>query len=113
VRTILISIVLGALIGPVAFAAQKKETKATAATSTQAKTKPAPGRGIRHLSGEIVSFTDSSMVVSHGAWKQKTTFVLNPETKREGTLKVGEKVKVEYQIQGKENTATLVHVGRP
>lgn len=62
--------------------------------------------------GTIVSFTATSLVLSHEVKGKKveTTFVLNPETKQEGTLAVGAKATVHYRVENKEKVATQVKV---
>ncbi len=88
------ALLLGILLISASFAAQKKEPKEAKA------------------SGTIASFTDTSVVLSTGRMGQKkeTTFVLNPESKREGTLATGKRATVQYHMQGGEKIATLVQV---
>ncbi|MGB8474378.1 MAG: hypothetical protein WCE61_09860 [Candidatus Acidiferrum sp.] len=83
-------------------------TKATTKTATQAKAKPA----VYHRMGTISSVTDSDMVLEH-KWKGKevsTNFVLNSDTKKEGTLDKGEMATVYYHMDKKQRVATEVKV---
>ena len=77
--------------------------------AAQAKPAPKPPAA-RELGGTVVSFSASSLVVSHEVKGNKTevVFVLNPETQQEGKLAVGEKVTVHYRMENNENVATRV-----
>jgi len=73
----------------------------------QAKTEKA---ATHQAVGTIKSVDGNTLVVSHkmGGKEQDTTFVLNPETRREGMMKVGAKVTVHYKVEGTQNIATVV-----
>jgi hypothetical protein len=60
--------------------------------------------------GTVKSVEGDTLVVSHkvGGKEQETTFVLNAQTKREGTMKTGAKVTVHYKVEGGQNIATVV-----
>lgn len=79
--------------------------------ASQAKPAPKPPAA-RQLWGNVVSFSASSLVVSHTVKgkKTETVFVLNPETQQKGTLAVGGKVTVHYRMENGENVATQVQV---
>jgi hypothetical protein len=117
-NTLFATAAMAAMLGPVAFAAQKPAAKSTPAAapspatvaSAQTPAKPVSMGKMHNLNGRIISITDTTLVVSHGRQKKESTFMLNPDTKREGTLTAGEMVKVEYRTQGKENIASLVQV---
>jgi hypothetical protein len=77
-------------------------------TTTQDKAKPA----VYHRMGTISSITDSDLVLEH-KWKGKeenTKFVLNSNTKKEGTLNKGEMATVYYHMDNKQRIATEVKV---
>lgn len=114
----LIATAMMLLLGPGAFAAQPSASKESAApatlastTSSEAPAKPAGAR-MYNLNGKIFSLNDRALVVQTRRGKKATdhTFMLNTDTKREGSLNIGEMVKVEYWTHGKENIATLVQV---
>jgi hypothetical protein len=80
----------------------------TTQTTTQAKAKPA----VYHRMGTISSVTDSDLVLEH-KWKGKeenTNFVLNSDTKKEGTLDKGEMATVYYRFTNKQRIATEIKV---
>jgi hypothetical protein len=119
--TLFATAAMAALLGPMAFSAQKPAAKPTPAPAAQQSmpsdapvakmtTKSDTMTPSHELSGRILSVYDNQLIVSHGTKKEDTTFVLNPETKREGKLTAGEMVKVEYWTKGKENIATVVQV---
>jgi hypothetical protein len=62
--------------------------------------------------GEIVSVSDTSLVLSHGLGKAKkeTTFTLTSETTKKGEPAAGERARVSYRVEGKEMVATHVAV---
>jgi hypothetical protein len=67
---------------------------------------------IYHRSGTISSVTGSDLTLEH-KWKGKdenTEFVLNSDTKKEGTLDKGEKAIVYYRMENKQRVATDVKV---
>ncbi len=72
--------------------------------------KPAKKEAGKIATGTVVSFSATSLVVSHGSKGKmtETSFVLTPETKTEGTLKDGEKVEVHYRLENNKNVATKV-----
>ncbi|MGB8457567.1 MAG: hypothetical protein WCE50_07595 [Candidatus Acidiferrum sp.] len=80
-------------------------------TTTQEKAKTA----VYHRMGTISSVTDSDLVLEH-KWKGKeesTKFVLNSDTKKEGTLDKGEMATVYYHMADKQRIATEVKVTQP
>jgi hypothetical protein len=81
---------------------------ATSKTTTKEKAKPA----VYHRMGTISSVTDSDLVLEH-KWKGKeenTKFVLNSDTKKEGTLDKGVMATVYYHMDNKQRIATEVKV---
>lgn len=86
------------LVASVGWAAGQRQT-------SQKATHPA-----REAKGTIVSFTDTSLVLSQTikGKKKETTFVLTPETQRVGNLAVGAKAEVHYRTENNQNIATWV-----
>lgn len=77
-------------------------------TTSQEKAKSV----LHHRMGTITSVTDSGLVLEH-KWKGKeenTKFVLNSDTKKEGTLDKGEMATVYYHMDKKQRIATDVKV---
>jgi len=89
-KALLTTLMFAVVLAPFAAAAQKPAAKERKATGT------------------IVSATDTSLVVSSGKTKRETTYVLNADTKKTGTLTAGAKATVEYKMSGKERVATSV-----
>ena len=90
--------IMGLLLVGSVFAAQ---------TSKSAK----PAKATTHdASGTVVSVNATSLVISHKVKgkDEQMTFVLNPETKREGKLDVGSHAAVKYRSENNENVATMV-----
>ena len=81
----------------------------------QSKPAPKAPTKVAMSHGTIVSFTATSLTLSHAVKGKKveTTFVLNPETKQEGTLANGAEATVHYRVVNKENVATMVKVHAP
>ena len=81
--------------------------KAPAATATKA---PAAAAKVATATGTITSIDATKLVLSHtvSGKSQEMTFVLNPETKREGTLAAGGKVSVRYHAENNDQVATTV-----
>jgi hypothetical protein len=89
--------IMGLLLVGSVFAAQSKSTKPAKATTHEA-------------SGTVVSVNATSLVISHKVKgkDEQMTFVLNPETKREGKLDVGSHATVKYRSENNEHVATMV-----
>jgi hypothetical protein len=99
-----------AILAVLAFAA----TMAWAGQQKPAAKHPAKAKAaMTHKAvGEIVSVSDTSLVLSHGLGKAKkeTTFTLTSDTKKKGELAEGERAAVWYRAEGNEMTATRVDV---
>ena len=117
-KTLFTTAAMAALLGPAAFSAQKPASSTAAApakpaavASAGAPAKPA-GTRMHDLNGRIVSINDTTLVASigRGSKAKDSTFMLNSDTKREGSLTAGEMVKVEYWTHGTDKIATLVQV---
>ena len=65
------------------------------------------------MSGTIVSLNDTTLVLSHGKKKMETSFTLNSETKREGTLNPGIRATVWYRRSGNDRVATMIRARAP
>ena len=89
--------IMGLLLVGSVFAGQSKSTKPAKATTHDA-------------AGTVVSVNATSLVISHKVKgkDEQMTFVLNPETKREGKLDVGSHATVKYRSENSENVATMV-----
>ena len=89
--------IMGLLLVGGAFAAQTKSTKPAKATTHEA-------------SGTVVSASATSLVISHKVKgkDEQMTFVLNPETKKEGKIDTGSHATVHYRVENSENIATTV-----
>ncbi len=88
----------------VAWAGQQKPAAKPAAKAK----KPA----VHSAVGEIVSVSDTSLVLSHG-WgkaKKESTFTLTSETTKKGEPAAGDRARVYYRMEGKEMTATHIVV---
>ena len=87
-KSLLFGLMFAVALAPFASAAQKpaKSMKAT---------------------GTIVSATDTSLVIS-SASKKESTFVLNADTKKDGSMTPGNKVTVTYKKNGMDMVATRV-----
>ncbi|HKV25190.1 MAG TPA: hypothetical protein VJN93_11420 [Candidatus Acidoferrum sp.] len=82
-------------------------TKTTTATAKAKAT-------VYHRTGTIESITDTDLVLGR-KWKGKeenTTFVLNTDTKKEGSLDKGEMATVYYHMDKKERVATEVKISQ-
>ena len=117
-KTLFTTMAMAALLGPVAFSAQKPSSSSSSGTASAKPAATASARSSARLSamhaahGKIVSINDNSLVASIGRGKdaKDTTFMLNADTKREGNPTAGEMVKIEYHEQGTDKVATLVQV---
>ena len=71
--------------------------------------------GEREVVGTVSSFTATSLILSHEVKgkKTETTFVLNPETKLQGTLANGARADVHYRVENNQHIATMVQVHQP
>src|SRR5262249_16023738 len=70
-----------------------------------------PAKASTHeASGTVVSSSATSLVLSHKVKgkDEQMTFVVNPETKKEGKLDTGSHVSVKYRTENNENIATSV-----
>jgi hypothetical protein len=86
-------------------ASQKKSSKKPAASETMAAT-PAKAPMTHTTQGTITSISDTQLVVKHRG--KDVTYMLNPETQRQGSLMSGSKVTVNYRVENKQNIATAV-----
>jgi hypothetical protein len=106
------TIALSTLLAAGAFAASgtngTAQAKHPATPVMQAAAKPA--RKLPSMSGTIVSFNDSNLVLSHGKKKLETSFMLNSETRREGTLSNGARATVWYRRDGANRIAAMIRV---
>ena len=93
------------------LAAGTTSPKSATAKTTTEKAKPA----VYHRMGTISSVSDSDLVLEH-KWKGKeenTKFVLNSDTKKDGTLSKGDMATVYYHMDKKQRIATEVKVTPP
>lgn len=99
------------LCGEGAMIAAQTPKKADSKTSTNEKAKPT----IYHRMGTISSVSGSDLVLEHKykGKEEETKFVLNSDTKKEGSLDKGEKATVYYHMDNKERVATEVKVTQP
>jgi hypothetical protein len=74
--------------------------------------KASPREATQRFTGSIVSLTSIEMVVAQTDRKENKTvkFVLRPQTLKQGELKMGARVTVEYQIENAKNIARQVQV---
>ena len=93
-KALLTTLMFAVVLVPFAAAAQKSAAK-SAAKEMKA-------------TGTIVSATDTSLVVSSAKSKKETTYVLNADTQKMGTLTPGAKATIAYKMSGKERVATSV-----
>jgi hypothetical protein len=94
-----------------AVAARAASRDAATDKATTQKAKPA----IYHRMGTISSVTGSNLLLERKAngKEQNTDFVLNSDTKKEGTLNKGEKATIYYRMDKKQRIATDVKVMEP
>jgi hypothetical protein len=98
------------LCGGGATLAARSTSPARAADNATTPDKAKPT--IYHRMGTISSVTGSDLVLER-RWKGKeenTTFVINSDTKKEGTLDKGAKATVYYRMDNKQRIATEVKV---
>jgi hypothetical protein len=103
------------LAASAAWAAQTKAPSKTApakaaAPAAQSATAEKPKQ--HQATGTVVSFTDTSLVISKAVRKKKSdwTFVLNAKTKTQGILAKGAKVTVYYHEENAQKIARRVKV---
>jgi hypothetical protein len=61
--------------------------------------------------GVVKSFDATSLVITRSAIKRRDlSFVLNPETQRDGQVAVGATVEVRYRTEEKQRVATAIRV---
>jgi hypothetical protein len=70
----------------------------------------APKAKVHHIAGEVVSVSDTDLVISHkrGKAMEHITFHLTAETKKEGEVAEGKQVMVYYTVEKAEKTATRI-----
>ena len=96
--------------------AKAKPVTTTTATSGHAASSAARRRQhLREASGTVAFINATRLVVSQNVKDvkgkdAKTTFVLTPETQREGRVTRGEQVIVKYRMENNERVAALVKV---
>lgn len=66
----------------------------------------------QRITGLITTVTSLELVVSQPVRREKkeVRFALRPDTAKEGTLKPGAQVTVDYQVEGSKNVAKRVRV---
>jgi hypothetical protein len=94
---------------------QTKDTKATIPTTTKSDTKTETKAVLHHKMGTIEAVTDSNLVLEHSykGKEEKTTFVLDSSTKKEGDVAKGDRATVYYHLSNKDRVATEVKVMTP
>ncbi len=67
---------------------------------------------MQRISGVVISVTSLDLVVSESLRKEKKTvrFVMRPDTVKEGEVRPGAQVNVEYQVEGDKNIARRIRV---
>lgn len=94
------------LIGGVAFAAPTTTKQSSDANANSSMTKPTT----HHEMGVVQSMTDTDLTLTH-MYKGKTetsTFKLDPDTKKMGTIDQGSRVVVYFKNENGEHVATEV-----
>ena len=89
----------------IALAGQASTQSKTTTTTTKTTT-----AAMHHQMGTVASMTTSDLVLSH-EYKGKTEstkFMLDPSTKKEGTIDKGAKVEVYYKTENHQHIATEV-----
>lgn len=87
--------------------AASQEKKAPAATTKAAKAKPA----VRHqATGEVVSVSDTSLTITQARTKKELTFNITSDTKKEGEIAQGKRVRVYYTEANGQRNATQIRV---
>lgn len=100
------ALVLGVLLSLSAMAFAAAETTASAASLASSSPQVHTARG-------SIKFVDSSTLVINQASPysgKNMTFVMRPTTEREGDLKVGSTVTVQYENEPDHRIATVVEV---
>jgi len=102
------------LIGGTAFAAGTAGTN-EAKQATQSASQQTPKPTIHHRIGTVASVTGSELVLEHTykGKEEKTKFVLNTDTKKEGNIEQGSHATVYYHFENKERVATEVKLVEP
>lgn len=79
-------------------------------TAPTATAKKAPAATAKVATGTITSIDATKLVINHtvSGKSQEMTFVLNPGTKREGSLAAGGKVSVRYSTENSDHVASSV-----
>lgn len=113
-----ILILLTVLLLVSASAAWAAQAGKPAPKTSTAPAKPAPKKemeGGRSMTGTVSSMTATSLVLSRMVKGKavETTFVLTPQTEREVTPAVGDKVSVHYRVKNKEKIATEIEPVHP
>jgi len=93
----------------------KPETTTTSTSGHAASSAARRRQHLREASGTVAFVNATRLVVSQNVKDAKgkdarTTFVLTPETQREGRVTRGEQVIVEYRMENNERVAALVKV---
>lgn len=91
------------------WAGKKAAHENQPATTAAAK---APADKVQVASGEVVSLSDTNLVLSHKVKgkAEQTTYAINGETKKVGDPQAGVKATVHYKAENGQDVATLVKV---
>ena len=106
-KALILSVALVFGTAGVALAGQTStQSKTTTSTTTTNNTKMA----VHHEMGTIASLTASDLILSHkyNGKQESTTFMLNPSTKKQGTIDKGARVEVYYKFENHQRIATEV-----
>jgi hypothetical protein len=120
-NTMMLAAALMLMCGPAVAARtiQTKDTKATTPTTTpsttKSDTKTETKAVLHHEMGTIEAVTDSNLILEHSykGKEEKTTFVLDSGTKKEGDVAKGDRATVYYHLAKKDRVATEVKVMTP
>jgi hypothetical protein len=105
-RVVIVSAVFAVATGGVALAANNQSTANTTKNSTNTTLQAT----VHHEAGTVNSISNSDLVLQRN-YKGKThdvKFMLNSNTKKDGTINKGERVEVYYKHQKNERIATEV-----
>lgn len=109
-RKLLVCLAALSLVFSLATAPAYAQGKKGGKEKAGAAAKPAKAGKAQKVAGTVSSVSDTSLAVKTATGQD--TFVINPQTKKEGTIENGGKVTVHYKMEGNDKVATVVKAAK-
>ncbi len=92
------------------LSAQQEATKTQKTEKTTRRAAKATTPARHQATGEVTSVSDTSLTITQARTKKELTFSITPDTKKQGEIAQGKRVRVYYTEANGQLTATSIRV---